>query len=117
MLEITQPGTDRQNFHLPARIVDVVLALYAVAHGLQQIGDGSAEGGMPAVADVQGTGWVRRDEFHLYRPAGAHLRSAILPPLSKHPADFRVIGILRQKEIDEAGARDVDLGYRGAGRK
>ncbi len=53
VLEISQPGADRQNFHLAARIVDVVLALHAVAHCLEQIRDGRAERGMPAMTDVQ----------------------------------------------------------------
>ena len=38
-LEITQPGTDCQNFHLTAGVVDVVLAFDIVAHRLEQIAD------------------------------------------------------------------------------
>ncbi len=102
---------------MAARIVDVVLALHSVAHRLEQIGDGCAEGGVPAVTHVQGARRVRRYEFHLHRSTGAHERSAILPPVLKYPANFGVIGVLRQKEIDEAGAGNLDFGNRGARRQ
>ncbi len=109
VLQIPQPGADRQNLHLAAGVVDVVL--------LEQIGDARAEGGMPAVADMQGTGGIGGHELHLHRSACAGERSAVMPCLLQHLGDFRVIGVLGKKEVDEAGARDLDLGHRRAARQ
>ena len=111
-LEISQPGARRQNFHLPAGIVDVVLAGDPVAHRLEQIGDARAEGRMPAVSHVQRAGGVGRYEFHQDRSPAAGLRFAVVGPLGEHAADFRVVGVFLEKKIDESGARDFHLGER-----
>ena len=110
VLQIPQPGADRQDVHLAASIVDVVFALDAIAHGLQQIGNGGAVGSVPAVADMQGPRRIRRHEFHLRRSPRTALRSSIAPAVAQHLGDFGVIGLFRQVEIDEARPRDVHLG-------
>ena len=51
-LEQPQPDTDSQYVHLPAGIVDVVLARYRVADCFQQVAHCRTVCGKPAVADV-----------------------------------------------------------------
>ena len=62
-LEVTQPHAGREDVHLAARVVHVVLAVHAPAVGREQVRDAGAEGGMPAVADVQGPGRIRGHEL------------------------------------------------------
>ncbi len=117
LFQIPQPRAHRQDFHLASRIVDVVLALHAPAHRLQQIRDRRTERGMAAVAHVQRARGICRHEFHLHRSPAARRRPAVPAPLAQHLADLRVIGVIRQEEIDEAGARDLDFGDRRARRQ
>jgi len=67
--------------------------------------------------DMQGTGRVRRDEFNLHRPPSAGETAAVPRSAVENPGDFRVVGVLRQKEIDESRACDLDLGHGRARRQ
>ena len=62
-LEPAQPDADAEDVHLPAGIVDVVLAIHRVARRLEQVADGVAVGSVPTVTDVQRTGRVRGHEL------------------------------------------------------
>ena len=70
-LEVAQPDARREDLHLPAGVVDVVLALHREAGGVEQVRERGAEGGVSAVADVQRAGRVRRDELDDHAPACA----------------------------------------------
>ena len=114
-LEVAQPGARRENLHLAAGIVHVILARRPKAHGVEQIGDARAIRRVPAVSHVQGTGGIRRDEFHQHAPAAAQIGAAIRIPELENAPDLGVIGALVQEEIDESGAGDLDLGHRRMG--
>ena len=58
-LQPAQPDAHAENVHLPARVVDVVLAVHRVANGFEQVADRRAVRRVPAVPDVQRTGGVR----------------------------------------------------------
>ena len=61
---------------------------------------------------------VRGDEFHQHRAGRRRIASGrSAAPCGKHLADFVVIGVLLEKEIDEPGARDLDLGDVSVGRQ
>ena len=51
--------------HLATGIVDVIFPLYLVPHELEQGRKRRTEGGTPAVADMQRTGWIRGNEVDL----------------------------------------------------
>src|SRR5271156_5850344 len=109
-LEITQPGTDCQNFHLPAGVVDVVLAFDIVANRLEQIADGSAKCRVPAVRYVQRARRICRNELDLHAYAQPELRAAVGAPNFEHASYLIVVGARRQKEVDDPGAGDLHLG-------
>ena len=108
-LQVAQPGAGREDVHLPARVVHVVLAVHAPAVGGQQVGDRRAVGGMPAVADVQRPGRVRRDELDDGPAAGAAVAATVLLAFGEHAFHLGLPGGGRQEEIDEAGSRDLGL--------
>ena len=64
------------------------------------------------MSHVQRAGGIGRYEFHQDRATAAGLRFAVAGPLGEHTADFRVIGVVPEEEIDESGARDLHLGER-----
>ena len=109
-LEVAQPHADREDLHLPAGVVDVVLAVHLVARGVEQVRERRAEGGVAAVADVQRPGGIGRNELDQHAPAGAELAAAVGGALVRDPQQFLVVGGRRQEEIDEARARDLDPG-------
>ncbi len=61
--EIPQPDAGREDVHLAAEIVDVVLAVHHVPRRVEQVGDSRAVGGASPVADMERPGRVRRDEL------------------------------------------------------
>jgi hypothetical protein len=117
VLEIAQPRAHRQNFHLASGIVDVVLACHAIPDRLKEIRHGGAERRVATVAHVQRTGRIGRYELHQYRVAAAELRLAVFGILFQNSAEFRVVCILGQEKIDEAGAGDFDFGDGLVGRQ
>ena len=58
------------------------------------------------MADVQGPGRIRRDEFEDHRPACARGAPSVLLAEFVDPPQFARRGIRGQMEVDEAGARD-----------
>ena len=108
---VAHPHRHREDVHLPAGVVDVVLALHGVAGGLEQGRDGGAVGRAAAVADVQRAVRVGRDEFDRHRFQRARFAAPISLALVEHAADRRQAAALRDMEVKEARAGDVDLGH------
>ena len=90
-LEIAQPDADREDVHLPAGIVDVVLAVHVVAGGLEQVGERRADRRPAAVADVQRAGRIRRHELddHLAAARRPCSRRSAAPSVV-HARDLRL---------------------------
>ena len=72
--QITQPHAGGENVHLPAGVVDVILAVHVEAGGAQQIGDRRAVRRAAPVADMQRPGRIGRHELDLHALAGADRR-------------------------------------------
>src|SRR5258708_2328669 len=88
----------RELVDLGAGIVVVELARDRVSLGFEQRRDRIAERALPAVADVQRPGRVRRHEFHLDLLALGELLTAIVPAL---PQDFfDSLKLRRRLELD-----------------
>ena len=77
-VEVAQVDAGREDIHLPAGIVDVVLAVHVVTDRAQQVGDGRPVGRTAAVADMQGAGRIGRDELHLDAPPLAVLTQSVV---------------------------------------
>ena len=107
--EVAQPGRQRQDVHLAAGVVHVVFAADLEAGEGEHVRERGAVGRAAAVADVQRAGGVGGDELHLHLDAlgGA---TAEVRPLGQHLAHHRGLGVGGEREVDEAGARDLGPG-------
>jgi len=108
-LEIAHPGADREDVHLPAGVVDVVLAGHLEADGREDVGERRPVGRLAAVADVQRPGGICRDELHQHPLTAPAAALAVARALRVDCAELACVGRGRQVEVDEAGA-----GYLGA---
>jgi hypothetical protein len=70
--QVAQPHRGGEDVHLPAGVVDVILAMDRKADRRQQVRHHGAIGRAPAMADVQGTGGIGGDELDLDPLARAH---------------------------------------------
>ena len=113
--EVTQPGRGTENVHLPAGVVDVVLALHVVTDEGEQVCQGGALGGAAAVTDVQRPGGIGGDEFHLNADTLADVAAAEIIALLENPGNDRAAAAAADEEIDETGPRDFDAFDRVAG--
>ncbi len=89
---------------LAAAVVVVELARDRPSGVREQARDGVAERGLPAVADVQRTGWIRGHELDVDRlalPAVARPNSARREDLGERARDRAA-----RAEVDEPRARD-----------
>ncbi len=109
-LEIPQVNAHRQDVDLPAGVVDVVLAIEIVPGGLEQVAERRAIGAPTAVTHVHGAGGIGRDELDHDLAAATHLAATVGLAQRGDRPEFREPGILRQPEIDEAGAGDFRAG-------
>ena len=107
-LEVAQPDADREDVHLPAGVVDVVLAMHAEAGRVEQVGERGAECCVSPVTHVQGAGRIRGHELDHHALAAAQLASPIALGEFEHAREFLVVGPRREVEVDKAGARDLD---------
>src|SRR6185312_13138474 len=103
----------REDVHLVAGVVDVVLAGDVGAAGLEHAGDRIAQGGPTGVPDVQRPGGVRGDEFHVHHVAGERVvgavgRAGLDDGLGQFAGGGGVDG-----DVQEAGAGDVHGGDPG----
>ena len=103
-LEVSQVDADREDVDLPAGIVDVVLAIDRVPGGFEQVAQRRAVGRAAAVAHVHRARGIRRDEFDHHLASGAHVAASVSRAQRRHALERREPRVLRQPEIDEAGA-------------
>jgi hypothetical protein len=92
-----------EHVHLRAVVVDVVLAVHVVAREVEHVAHGVAERRPAAVAHVQGTGRVRRDELVVQLQAVAKVAPAPVGTLLAHLLQHLVVRGGVQVEVDEAG--------------
>ena len=107
-LEVTQPHAQREDVHLAAGVVDVVLALHVESGRFEDVGDACAVRGTPAVSDVQRAGGVRGDELHLDAPAIAERRARSARAVHEDAAHHLGERPRRDAEVDEARAGNRD---------
>ncbi len=88
-------------------IVVIELAHDAAALRLEQLAQRIAERRLAAVADVQRTGRIGRDEFDQHRLVDLRLQAEALA-LAQDLADHRLLGRRLQVQVDEAGAGDLE---------
>ena len=103
LFEVTQPGRQTENVHLPAGIIDVILAGHIPAGESQQAGQRSAVSGTAAVTDVQWPGRVGRDKLDLHLLPATLRRTAIILAFSQYGADHIDLGAGIQRKVDEPG--------------
>ena len=110
-LQIAQPHGIAEDAHLPAGVVEIVLALDLVAGPLQQPRDRIAEHRTAAVPDGQRTGRIGAHELHLDPASLCPRRSGrnASSRLQQH-AQLPAVEGLGEADVDEPGSRDLDPG-------
>ena len=104
-----------QDAHLTAGVVDVVFGLHGEAGGPQHPGQAVAHGRAASVADVQRSGGVGRDEFHLDFHALADVEQAVAVAGLGHVANRLLPEGRREGDIEKPRAGDFDRGQPGIG--
>ena len=104
--QVTQPDADREDVHLAAVVVDVVLALHRVAGGRQDAGETRAVGGAAPVADVQRPGRVGRNVLDRDPVAARPAQLAVLLAVAQHVANHPGQRAALQEDVDEARPGD-----------
>ncbi len=112
-LAVPEEGGTREHVDLGAGIVDVVFAGDVVATELEQACQRVAEHGAAAMANMHRSGRVGRDVFDI--DLGATADAAVVSALAQHRPQRLGPGGRLQRQIDEAGAGDVDLGDQRVG--
>ena len=104
---IASADTLAENPHLPAGVVEVVLARDGVARPVEQVRDGIAEHGVAAMPHRQRPCRIRRDVLDDRRLPGALVGPSVVRALREHIGDAaREVGV-GEAEVDEAGPRDL----------
>ena len=107
--EVAQPGRQRQDVHLAAGVVHVVLAGDVIAGEGEHVRQRRAVGRAAAVADVERPRRVGGHELHLHLDALVGAATEVRA-LGQHLAHDRGLGVGSEREVDEAGAGDLGLG-------
>ncbi len=107
LLHVVGAQRGPQEGHLPAGVVDVVLGVGVVAHGVQQADQGHAEGAGPRRDDVQRTGGIGADELDVDALAapGLDLLQGTLGVV--HVQQLFHLIRARHPEVDEARPGDL----------
>ena len=105
--KVAQPARERQDVHLPAGVVHIVLTRHVPAGIGQQAGKAGAVGRTTAVADVQRAGRVGRDEFDLHLLLATQRRTTVSLALFENAAHDFELGRRLQVEVDEPRASDL----------
>ena len=107
-LEVARLDRGAEPVHLPAGVVEVVLALHRVARGLEQPRDRVTEDGVARVADVQRPRRVRAHELHLDALAGGWrvAEPRALGGDGPHRVEQPIVG---RPHVDEPRPGDLDL--------
>ena len=105
--QVPQPHAQREDVHLAAGVVDVVLALDVESGRFEDVREGRTVGGTPAVSHMQRSGGIGGDELHLDAPSGSE-RGTCAPGAGDEDATYhRGVCPGRHGEVDEPGAGDV----------
>ncbi|MEH2485560.1 hypothetical protein V1280_001499 [Bradyrhizobium sp. AZCC 2230] len=107
-LAIPQERGTPEHIDLRAGVVDVIFAGDIVAAELEQARQRIAEHGAAAMADMHRTGRIGRDVFDI--DLGAATNAAVIGALAQHRPQCLRPGGGYQRQIDEAGTGDIDLG-------
>src|SRR5690606_16961423 len=108
LLPVARADAERQQIHLAPTVVVVELPVDVPAGPGQQRSDGVAERRLAAVAEMERTGGIGRDELHHDPPATALVAApevVVLPQDIVHDGGGRAG---TQPEVQEAGARHLD---------
>ena len=108
-LEIPQPAGQCEDVHLPTRIVHVVLALDAVASGIENVCEARPERCPPPVADVQRAGRIRRYELDQHALPLSVVAAPERVAGAQHLADDLLFRARPQDQIDEPRASHLGL--------
>ena len=103
--QIPQPDAERENIHLPTRVIDVVLTQRIVACSTQYSCKGVTISRAAAVPDMQRPGRVGRNKFDHDFLAGSGVTGAVGRFAQTDLAGQSVEGGRRQKQIDKTRAR------------
>ncbi len=109
-VQVAQVNAGREYVHLPAGIVDVILTVYLVAGGDQQVGNRGAISCAAPVTDVQRPGRVGGYKFDLHGFAGANSTAAEGFTLGQNLSQHGVVGRRGKIEVDKARPGDLDPG-------
>ncbi len=101
-LQVAPVGGPGERVHLRTRVVDVVFLAHLVARLGEQVGERVADDGTAAVADVQGTGRVRGDVFHVHALPLPRVAVAILLTRAQDGREDGPERVGAQTEVDEA---------------
>ena len=112
-LQVPQPHAQREDVHLTAGVVDVVLALDVEPGRFEDVRNAGSVRCTPAVPDVKGPGGIGGDELHLNAPATTEIRIRLARAGDEDLAHRRGERRRRDAEVDEAGTGDVDRRDRG----
>jgi len=107
--QVAQPDRDGQNVHLPAIVIDVVLAMHAVTGSGQ---DGAEAGPMrrtSAVTDVEWPGRVGTDVLQQHFFPASRRRPAVFITKLQHIADDHAQVMGAGKEVQESRSGNLDL--------
>ena len=105
--QVAQPGGQRQDVHLPAGIVDVILAGDTIAGGIENIREARAERCAAPVADMQRAGGIRRNELEQHALPLAVVAASERAAGIQHLADDLLFRARPQHQIDESRACDL----------
>jgi hypothetical protein len=94
-LEIAQPHAQCEDVHLPAGVVDVILALHAEADRSQQARERRAVRGLAAVTDVQRSGRIGGHELQEHAHTGARRAAPVARAFGMNARDLTRVGLLR----------------------
>ena len=112
-LQVPQPQAQREDVHLAAGVVDVVLALDVEADRFEDVRDARPVRGAATVPDVEWSGGIGGDEFHLDPAATPERRIRVARTGDEDAAHHRGERLGRDAEVDEPGAGDFDGRDRG----
>ena len=102
-----QPNAGAQNVHLPAGIIDIVLAMHRKTCSLKKVADRCAIGCVPTVSDMQWTGWVSRYEFQQKSRAIPLCLVTVCAARFQNCVQLGMEGGWTQVKIDESWASDL----------
>ena len=106
---IAQVSRAGERIDLGARVVDIIFARHGKAGEGKEIGERIAEHGAAAMADMHGAGRIGRHIFDVHGLAFADGAAPVSRALLEHHAQHARPEGRRERQIDEAGPRDLDL--------